>query len=273
MDHPRAAEVSATIHRMILTERDMAVTVPNARSRSVGLFGGSQGTQAGTVIGEVVRSTGMFKSFPITVLSNHMTRAMLQAGWWNKLAYGGAFFGLSTLYGMVALQNKQVTDGKDPLDMNTWESWLAAVLQGGGLGIWGDFLFKSENRFGQGMGVTFTGPVMGLASDVKKATIDNIMKLAAGEETSFGKDAVGLVGRYGFAPGNFWYTRLAFERGVIDQLSLMVDPEAHRTFARRERQARRDHGQGFWWRPGKASPTRARRHRHYRFRSSEGSRG
>lgn len=256
---PRAVEAAAIVNRMVHTERDMAVIVPNARTRSTGLFGGSQGTQAGTPLGELVRSTGMFKSFPITVLSNHMTRMMLQTGVRGKLSYGATFFGLAAMYGMVAMQSKQVTAGKDALDMNRWDTWFAAIMQGGGLGIWGDFLFRSENRFGQGMAVTFTGPVFGLGSDLKKATWDNAMALGAGENTSFGKDMVGLIGRYGFAPGNLWYTRLAFERAVIDQLAVMADPQAHRRFQRLEQEAHRERGQDFWWRPGKTTPDRAPR--------------
>ncbi len=60
-----------------------------------------------------------------------------------------------------------------------------------------------------------------------------------------------------FVPGsNLWYWRLAFQRNIIDRLALEIDPRAPERFRRIEREAEKNFGQGFWWRPGEATPDR-----------------
>ena len=59
-------------------------------------------------------------------------------------------------------------------------------------------------------------------------------------------------------PGaNTWYTRLAWQRLVTDQLHYLTNPNAHRTFRERERRLERESGQGYWWAPGETEPRRA----------------
>jgi hypothetical protein len=51
--------------------------------------------------------------------------------------------------------------------------------------------------------------------------------------------------------------KLAFQRNVLDQAALMLDPRAPERFARIEEQAQKERGQSYWWRPGRASAERA----------------
>jgi len=64
------------------------------------------------------------------------------------------------------------------------------------------------------------------------------------------------VSRY--LPGSsLWYSRLAMERLVVDQLRLWNDPRRTRKkFSRREKRYRKDYGQRYWWKPGKTNPNR-----------------
>src|SRR6202000_989732 len=74
----------------------------------------------------------------------------------------------TTLMGMLAMQAKQVIKGRTPRDpfSGNWPPvWLAALQQGGGLGIYGDFLFGESNRFGGSPEETLLGPSFGTASD------------------------------------------------------------------------------------------------------------
>jgi hypothetical protein len=53
-------------------------------------------------------------------------------------------------------------------------------------------------------------------------------------------------------PGrNLWYTRLAFERLVLDEIEKSIDPDYARRFARIERDRRRDYGQSYFAPPGR----------------------
>ena len=54
------------------------------------------------------------------------------------------------LLGGLAVQLKEIAKGNDPRPMDSAEFWLAAVMQGGGLGIFGDFFSASTSRTGAG---------------------------------------------------------------------------------------------------------------------------
>ncbi|MDE8420560.1 hypothetical protein, partial [Klebsiella pneumoniae] len=50
-------------------------------------------------------------------------------------------------------------EGKRPTPTDAQAFWGAAVLQGGGFGIFGDFLQSSQNRFGGGFLGSLAGPL------------------------------------------------------------------------------------------------------------------
>src|SRR5438094_1465431 len=61
------------------------------------------------------------------------------------------------------------------------------------------------------------------------------------------------VGRFAskYAPGgNLFYSRLAVQRLLWDQLQQAADPDANQSFRRIMQSARKDYGTEFWWRPG-----------------------
>lgn len=250
MDNPNAAAVAGTIHRMVLTERDYAVIVSDARTRAL-LHGGSR---PGTLAGEMARMVGMYKAFPITAITTHLMRGMGQPTWQGKGGYLASLFALTTVTGMASLQAKQLVIGKDPRDMADPVTWGSAMIQGGGAGILGDFLFSDQNRFGGNLAETLAGPAFGAASDLARLTVGNVQQLARGEDMRLLYDVTRFAGRY--TPGSsLWYGRLALERMVIDQVALM-DPKTREGFRRLEQKTRRETGQDFWWSHGNALPSR-----------------
>ena len=72
----------------------------------------------------------------------------------------------------------------------------AAMLQGGGLAIYGDFLFSDVNRYDRGMAETMAGPVVSAMNDARKLTIGNAIEFVQGEETKAGKEAIYFARRY-----------------------------------------------------------------------------
>ena len=158
-----------------------------------------------------------------------------------------------TVFGALAFQAKQVVRGKEPVPMDSWKFWLGAASQGGGAGILGDFLFSEQNRFGGGLATTLAGPAAGFFSDVWNLTAENAKQLAAGEDTNFGSEAVNFFGRY--TPGSsLWYTRLAFERFILDQAALAADSKARKRFRRIIRKQEKDYKSGYYWKPGELKP-------------------
>ena len=154
------------------------------------------------------------------------------------------------------MQLKEVAKGRDPRPMDDPAFWGAAVFQGGGLGIFGDFFSSSTSRAGGGLQETLAGPTVGLVADVGRALFSNADRVAQGKAPLIGRDAVNLARRY--TPGSsLWYGRLALDRLVWDQLQDMLDPEARTLWRRQERKARRDRGNAAWWRKGETAPDRA----------------
>lgn len=238
---------------MILNEADFAVPVPDLRTRAMlnGL------APRGTVPGEIVRSALQFKTFGISVMLTH-GRRMIENGPGVGAMYAASLFVSMTVMGALALQLKEIARGKDPREAtgeNWTEFWGAAMLQGGGFAIFGDFLGQAENRFGGGFASTLAGPSVQTAQNVADLTLGNTFAAVRGDETQVGRDLIKVL-KQETPGGSLWYARLAFERLVLDQLQAEIDPDYRASF-RRMRQMADERGQEFFWEPGELAPERA----------------
>jgi hypothetical protein len=195
----------------------------------------------------------MFKSFPITVLMNHIYPMMKNVRYGQRLDYAAQIAIGTTALGGLALQAKEVTKGRTPRDVEDWKFWQAAMLQGGGLGLFGDFLFAEYSRFGRDPFVEFTGPVVGLASDVARTFKGNLERSADGKDSRFLKDMFNLAKRNTPAL-NLWYSRLIMDRLLLDNIERAVDPKFDKNLRRMERRWQRETGQKYWWRKGDMTP-------------------
>lgn len=253
----KARALSDKLMEMVHGEMRVAVQEPTLRARAF-LVGDSK---PGTLGGELVRSAAMFKNFPVSILFLHWRRAMLHGTTRGRAGYLAAFGLGLTMVGALSTQMRQVTQGKDPINMNpaTPEGrafWGNASLAGGGLGIWGDFLFRDVNRFGGGPMETAAGPVVGFVSDTVKLSTGNVVELAQGKDTNFAPEMLSYIRRY--MPGqSLWYTRLVLQREVFDQIQREIDPKAYSKWQRQKTEIKNNYGQDFWWKPGQAAPSRA----------------
>lgn len=230
---------------------------PTTSIRGSAALGGS--TRPGTFAGELVRSGMMYKSFAITMYFTHIRRMAQQQGLWNKTTYAANLVVGATLMGALAIQLKDIARGRDPRSMtgdNASAFWLAAMAQGGGLGLFGDYMFDDANRFGGGLAESVAGPVVSAANDLRKLTIGNVQEAVQGEETNIGREALNFAGRY--APGaSLWYARLGVERTVLDQIQRQVDPDHSQNWHRIERKHARELGTQYFWPKGELLPDRA----------------
>jgi hypothetical protein len=250
--------VAAKLNQVITEETEFATPSGSARIRAML----KQGTQAGTLAGEIMRSTAMYKQFPLLLLNTHMWRGLYGAGEANRSGTGylADLFITTTILGAAAMQAKQIAAGKDPVPVvedgvPSGKFFAAAALQGGALGIFGDFLFADQSRFGKGVVASAAGPVAGVADDFGRFVIGNTQEIVTGQESKIGREATQMLRRY-TPGGNLWYTRMAFERMVLDRMQMMVDPHAHRSFNQRESKLRQDYGTEFFWGPGETAPSR-----------------
>lgn len=233
-------ELGDKLYEMILSEVDYAV--PTADLRTKALI--NSVAPKGTFVGETVRSAALFKSFGVSMLIMQGRRIIEQSGT-NAALYAGGLLITTTLMGGLALQLKAIAGGKDPRPMDDHEFWGAAVLQGGGFGIFGDFLQSTENRFGGGFGATLAGP---LVSDIDALAKVPRAKSPAWQAAKLAKSEL---------PGqSLWYAKLAFDRMVTDQLQAAIDPDYTKSWGRMEKRAQ-DQRTQFWWAPGEPLPDRA----------------
>lgn len=237
------------------TERAVPSGTPNARSFATG------NVARGTILGEVADAGLQFKSFGLSMTTLQM-EAMAQIaaseGKMNAASYMATLAILTSIGGAIAIQLKNLADGKDLEDMSPMNKqfWVRSAFQGGGFGLLGDFANAGSNRFGQGFASTLIGPTIAFAGDAVGLTVGNAVQAARGEETDFAKEGVKFAGRYTPVLSSWWATRAAYRRLVLDQLQYMVDPNATASWKAQERSLKSRTGQGFWWEPGKRTPTR-----------------
>jgi hypothetical protein len=241
---------------MILGQTERAVPEGTARAKSYVTGAATKGT----VFGELMQSFLQYKVFSLSFTTLQMQALMHELG--ESRPRGAAYasslaLGL-TLGGALALQLKNLANGKDPQSMEDPKFWLHALQTGGGFGLMGDFLFADVNRFGQSLGETIAGPTVGAASDALRVTAGNVQKVATGKakDINLGRDAVGIVGRYTPVLSSYWPLRAAYRRVFLDQVQYLVDPEASRQFSEQQGRMRRETGQEFFWTPGEALPRR-----------------
>lgn len=221
-----------------------------------------QGTKSGTIGGEALRSLMLFKSFPLAIVDKHLRRLRNIPTTQGKVAYSAAMLTSLQLFGAVALQLKDLRDGKDPRDMTNGKFWLAAAAQGGGLGIFGDILYTGmggEARGGQANWTSLLGPVFGTVADgftiARKGAGWALADESKADEArdSAGAEALRFVkGNTPFI--NLWYLRGATDHMVFHDLQEQLSPGYLRRMRRR---AQKEWDQQYWWEPGEAVPDRA----------------
>jgi hypothetical protein len=247
----------------VAAEQRYAVPEGNTLSRAL-LLGQSQ---PGTIGGEFRRSLAQYKSFPTSVMLMHLGRAMDDIansdGSWLKGRYLAGLIVMTTSLGALAINLKNIASGKDAEDMapddpvKAMRFWGRAMLQGGGAGIFGDFLQTAvSRRSGTDIAGAFAGPTFSAASDVASLIFGNVGQYYRDEKMNFGREAVKMANRY---TPDLWYTRLAMDRLVWDTVQRWADPDYHESFRRMEERARKDQGLEYWWRPGASEPRRAPR--------------
>lgn len=261
-DLPAAEAEDIAIRWQAMVEDHLEHAIPTSSLRGRASLIGD--TRAGTFAGEFMRSTFMYKSFALSQLFNMIRRLQEMPG--NAATpylFAANYIASMTVMGAFAMQLKEIAKGNDPRQMWDPEDWrvafefgLGAVAQGGGVGIFGDFLTSATSRTGGGVLETATGPVVGLVADVARATTGQLGNMAEGGETSFGRSLVNLGRRYNPLATHV-VTRVALDRMVWDQLQWLVDPDADRQFRRVARRLREEKGSAMWWRRGQVLPDRA----------------
>ncbi|HTQ33529.1 MAG TPA: hypothetical protein VMI30_05125 [Stellaceae bacterium] len=214
-----------------------------------------RGFRPGTPEGEAVRFIAQFKTWPAALVRMGLGRE-IYGGQSRPAAIAGVLHMAlaGTVLGYLAMTLKDLAKGRTPRDPDSPKTWAAAMMQGGGLGILGDFLFGEYNRFGQNFTETLAGPVIGQG-------INSVLELW--NRAKNGQDLKAelfrdMLNNTPFI--NLFYTRLALDYLFLWQVQEALNPGFIRRF---ERTIRQRNNQTFWLSPSAAvTPGRAPHHRH-----------
>lgn len=237
-----------------------AVLEPDARTRSIM----NQGTQPGTIPGDLLRFVTQFKSFPAAYMQKTLGRELYGRGY-TPTALGNGFRGgrdliqalrngngerlalaqlilWTTAFGYLSMASKDVAKGREPRPADDHKTWLAAMVQGGGLGIFGDYLFGEANRFGNTALESAAGPTLGTVADLA-----NLWSRAKeGDDTA----ASALRLAQNNTPFlNLFYTRIALDHLFLYSVQEAMSPGSLR---RTEERIRQQNDQEFLVRPSQS---------------------
>lgn len=224
-------ELELDLRSFFADEASFAVLQTDDRTRTITTLG----TQPGTPLGEAWRFIMQLKSFPIAYTQKILAPAFRGRGPGGQRDYGAlaALIGMSWVLGYAAMATKDILKNRTPRDPLSKEALLAALLQGGGAGIYGDFLFGASNRFGSGVLETAAGPAIGTASDA----IELWQKIVHGDAKA--GDAYWLA--LNNAPfANLHLLRPAADLLILNQVAEWVSPGSSR---RREQKLKRENDQ------------------------------
>jgi hypothetical protein len=140
------------------------------------------------------------------------------------------------------MASKDVAKGREPRPADDPKTWLAAMVQGGGLGIFGDYLFGEANRFGNTALESAAGPTLGTVADLA-----NLWSRAKeGDDTA----ASALRLAQNNTPFlNLFYTRIALDHLFLYSVQEAMSPGSLR---RTEERIRQQNDQEFLVRPSQS---------------------
>jgi hypothetical protein len=254
---PRADRVRVT--RALTTAQEIivgkAIPSPDANTRAITNLFGAPGT-AGNL---AAKSVLQFKSFSISVIQQHLLYGIHKGISGGALSYLASLTVATTVMGALSLQLKEISKGRTPMKQDA-KFWLQAFFQGGGAGIFGDFVQSGlfgVNRFGGSFAETLAGPSVGVVTDIARATTGQLGRALDEKDPNFEQSVIGKLGSYTPIVGSLWYARVPYERWVVNQLQEEFDPKARRRWRAEERRRRKEFGQESWWRKGEMTPEAA----------------
>lgn len=244
-------DLEAKLQTYIHDQLREAMTIAGARERSM-LTGY---IPAGTVAGEALRLLMQFKTYPTTFIRRSLNRefnrnnagaGVFSGEYWRNVDYAGVgqLIASTTLLGMASLAIKDIAKGREPRWPDDAEGqaklWMAAMKQGGGLGIYGDFLLGEANRVGGGWASTMLGPTFGGTV----GDIERVVNAARRGEDPRAATMRAVLNNTPFA--NLFYARWAMDYTFLYAIQDSLDPGSVR---RMQRRIERDNRQEFYLPP------------------------
>jgi len=202
----------------------------------------TRGTKGGTVSGEALRFFFQFKQFPIIFINKVWGRGLYGKGKADIPALIQMML-LTTSFGYIAGASKDILKGREPRSPLDLKTILAAFLQGGGGGIYGDLAFGRYNRFGGGFLDTAGGPFIGTLSELGRIYAD----FRDGDKKGSAQLTQLLRTIQSHTPfANLFYVKPALDNIIMYHVWQELNPNWARNV---ERDLRKRNKQEFWLKP------------------------
>lgn len=232
-------ELADRLRTMLRDRINYAVLEPDAKTRAYL----RQGTSAGTVDGELLRWITQFKSFSAVYMQRGLGRFVKGSSTTDSRVQTSMallrLVAMTTAFGYISMTAKDLAKGRTPRDPKDKKTWLAAFIQGGGAGLYGDFLFGDFNRFGGGFLESLAGPSFGTLGDL--ARVWTQMR----EGDNFGQGLARFIQNN--TPGNsLFYIRAATDYLLMYNLYDLMKPGY---FNRMKKRVEKENNQTFFLRP------------------------
>ena len=235
----------------VLEEVSMGVMEQGARQRAgISKLGQSGGT-AGAIGGELARSAMLFKGFALSMMTKHWARAnSLPLG--SRAMYYATLGTIGSITGAAALQLQAMARGEDPPNIVEPKFWGKAILKGGGLGYFGDFIGEATNSNDNTIASAVGGPMVTESQNLWNLTGAAAIKKSQGERT----DEIPNLIRFarGNNPLNFWYTKAAWDHLLWNNMQEAASPGY---LDRVQAKAQASRGTSWFWDPHESTPARA----------------
>lgn len=233
----------------VLEETGMGVMDSGVRERTRMTFG----TQGGTIAGELTRSAMLFKGFSASMMMKHWARAGSMDKGTDTAAYVTRLVVIGGILGGVATQLRNLAGGKDPQNIAEPKFWGEAMLRGGGLGFYGDFLYSELTSHDTSLIPALLGPLATETETAWNLTGGAAFKAGRGDRT----DEVANLIRWG--KGNIpvinnWYTKAALDHLVWNEMQEASSPGY---LDKMQAKAEAQRGTTYWWNPHESMPQAA----------------
>ena len=240
-------QLEVDMRTFFVEETRNAVLEPDVKTQRHATGGG---LRAGTPVGEAMRMITQFKSFPMTYF-NRTVKGQRWRGQGEQALGGGLAHhaAASILMGYVSMAAKDFVKGKAPRDVEL-KTIPAAIVQSGGLGIFGDLLFGEQNRMGGGMWETVLGPSAGTISKTVGIAAEAVQSGFSDDvEFDVGSDIISLIQSNTPFAGSAWYLKAPLDYAVWYHLREAASPGSIR---RMERNVKKKQGQTYFYSPTQA---------------------
>jgi hypothetical protein len=247
------------LHAYINDTGGRAMISPGVEERAILL----QGSRPGTPAGEALRFLAQFKLWPTALVTRGLGREIYSSRTGQQAAIGIIHMAVAgAAFGYLRMVLSDLASGRNPRNPKDPATAVAAIAQGGGLGIFGDFLFGQTSRFGHSFAETLAGPVLGEGASALMDMWNNMKQVAVsaaeGEPRQAKAAAKNLsadafrttINQVPFA--NLFYARSIFEYLFTHQVQEAMSPGYLRRY---EQSVRRNTGQTFWLSPSTGKMT------------------